>query len=105
RLREQAGSHKVSAAAEHLRGSKTPPTCGSNPHGSKTPGPVGASLLTKRPVQSLKIYISVTPPSRASSLPQDQRCCRTSTWLENTIDLRSDPQGLKTRRTCGSQAA
>ncbi|MCF4985669.1 hypothetical protein GIW63_16310, partial [Pseudomonas syringae] len=50
-------------------------------------------------------YISVTKPSRASSLPQDQRCCRTSTWLENTPDLRSDPQGLKTPRTCGSELA
>ncbi|RXT88704.1 hypothetical protein B1F69_19205 [Pseudomonas syringae] len=44
RLREQARSHKISAAAEHLRGSKTPPTCGSDPQGLKTRRTCGSEL-------------------------------------------------------------
>ncbi|MCF5376699.1 hypothetical protein GIW00_28785, partial [Pseudomonas syringae] len=40
----RASSHKINAAAEHLRGSKTPPTCGSDPQGLKTRRTCGSEL-------------------------------------------------------------
>ncbi|RMU71482.1 hypothetical protein ALP23_04061, partial [Pseudomonas syringae pv. apii] len=43
-----ARSHKISAAAEHLRGSKTPPTCGSDPQGLKTRRTCGSELAHEK---------------------------------------------------------
>ncbi|MCF5751970.1 hypothetical protein GIV16_20315, partial [Pseudomonas syringae] len=37
--------------------------------------------------------------------PQDQRCCRISTWLEIPRACGSKPHSLKTPRTCGSELA
>ncbi|RXU29959.1 hypothetical protein B0A93_23930 [Pseudomonas syringae] len=101
RLREQARSHKISAAAEHLRGSKTPPTCGSVSHGLKTPRTCGSELARERVCTSAENASTETPPSRASSLPQGHQCRRAFAWLETQPTCVSNPHGLKTTRACG----
>ncbi|MBP1138894.1 hypothetical protein JOE29_000845 [Pseudomonas sp. PvP009] len=115
RLREQARSHKISAAAEHLRGSKTSPTCVSNPHSSKTPRtcvsvshglktprPCGSELARERGCTSAENASTETPSSRASSLPQGHQCRRAFAWLETQPTCVSNPHSSKTPRTCVS---
>ncbi|MGE1076174.1 hypothetical protein ACQJ22_26995, partial [Pseudomonas fragariae (ex Marin et al. 2024)] len=67
--------------------SKTPPTCGSDPQGLKTRRTCGSELAYEG-AGAVAENLYIRDYAFASKLAQDQRCCRTPMWLENTTDLR-----------------
>ncbi|NAP03680.1 hypothetical protein PscP78CL_15140 [Pseudomonas syringae] len=64
-------------------------------HGLKTLRTCGSELARERACTSAENASTETPYSRASSLPQDHRCRRASTWLETLRTCVSVSHGLK----------